>query len=340
MFKKIAVTAIVSATLLLGTSSSTQVEAANFKRAENLFSQRSVAVNFDRLSNQVQRCLEKYFNKFTQAHASKNNDQSGDNNKVQTPEKTEENQESSKQEEPEAAKPESKDPEAKQPDKEEAQPEKVEQPDKEEKQSEKAEQPDKEEKQSEKAEQPDKEEKQPEKAEQPDKEEKQPEKAEQPDKEEKQPETPAAQEPTENNQAPEQTNNGQAEQRSELNAFEQEVVELTNQERAKHGLSALEIDTKLSSVAREKSRDMASSGYFSHNSPNYGSPFDMIKQFGISYRTAGENIAKGQRSPQEVVNAWMNSEGHRANILNANYTHIGVGYVENGNHWTQMFIGK
>lgn len=65
----------------------------------------------------------------------------------------------------------------------------------------------------------------------------------------------------------------------------------------------------------------------------------MIKDFGLSYRTAGENIAYGQRTPQAVVNAWMNSNGHRANILNTSYTQIGVGYVSNGHHWTQMFIG-
>ncbi|MFC4025714.1 CAP domain-containing protein [Oceanobacillus longus] len=130
------------------------------------------------------------------------------------------------------------------------------------------------------------------------------------------------------------------EQSQQLNQFEQEVVELTNQERAKQGLSALQIDTELSKVAREKSNDMAVNNYFDHNSPTYGSPFDMMKSFGITYNTAGENIAQGQRTPAEVVEAWMNSEGHRANILNGNYTHIGVGYVEQGNHWTQQFIGK
>ena len=139
-----------------------------------------------------------------------------------------------------------------------------------------------------------------------------------------------------------QENEQQEEQQtnSTLNAFEQEVVELTNAERAKHGLSALQIDEALSKVAREKSRDMAANGYFSHQSPTYGSPFDMMKQYGVDYRTAGENIAKGQTTPEQVVNGWMNSEGHRANILNGNYTHIGVGYVEQGNHWTQQFIGK
>ena len=66
----------------------------------------------------------------------------------------------------------------------------------------------------------------------------------------------------------------------------------------------------------------------------------MMKKFGITYKSAGENIAMGQKTPKEVVQAWMNSEGHRANILNGSYTHIGVGYVANGNYWTQEFIGK
>ncbi|NKE07302.1 MULTISPECIES: CAP domain-containing protein [Mesobacillus] len=127
---------------------------------------------------------------------------------------------------------------------------------------------------------------------------------------------------------------------SAVSAYEQKVVELTNQERAKNGLKPLALDTELSKVAREKSRDMQSKGYFSHTSPTYGSPFDMMKKFGISYRSAGENIAMGQRTPEEVVNAWMNSSGHRANILNSSYTHIGVGHVATGNYWTQMFIGK
>lgn len=127
---------------------------------------------------------------------------------------------------------------------------------------------------------------------------------------------------------------------SALSAYEQKVVDLTNQERAKNGLAALKVDTELSKVAREKSLDMSKNGYFSHTSPTYGSPFDMMKQFGISYQYAGENIAMGQRTPEEVVQAWMNSEGHRKNILSANFNYIGVGYVESGNYWTQMFIGK
>lgn len=125
-----------------------------------------------------------------------------------------------------------------------------------------------------------------------------------------------------------------------LSAFEQQVVDLTNKEREKAGLKALKADTELSKVARAKSKDMADNGYFDHNSPTYGSPFDMMKSFGISYKTAGENIAQGQKTPEEVVEAWMNSQGHRENILNPDYTNIGVGYVENGNYWTQQFIGK
>lgn len=125
-----------------------------------------------------------------------------------------------------------------------------------------------------------------------------------------------------------------------LNAYEKQVVTLVNEERAKNGLGALKIDTALSKMARVKSNDMATHKYFDHTSPTYGSPFDMMKQFGITYQYAGENIAMGQQTPQEVMNAWMNSEGHRANILNKNFTHIGVGYVENGHYWTQEFIGK
>ena len=126
---------------------------------------------------------------------------------------------------------------------------------------------------------------------------------------------------------------------SDVTDFESEVVRLVNVERAKNGLSALTENWELSRVARYKSQDMHDRGYFSHTSPTYGSPFDMMKKFGISYRTAGENIAKGYATPQAVVNGWMNSEGHRANILNASFRQIGVGYVSSGNYWTQMFIG-
>lgn len=120
--------------------------------------------------------------------------------------------------------------------------------------------------------------------------------------------------------------------------FENEVIRLTNEIRAKNGLKPLTANWELSRVARYKSEDMQQNNYFSHTSPIYGSPFNMIKNFGVSYKSAGENIAKGQRTPEAVVNAWMNSSGHRANILNSSYTQIGVGYAKNGNYWTQMFI--
>ena len=121
--------------------------------------------------------------------------------------------------------------------------------------------------------------------------------------------------------------------------YEKEVVNLVNEIRKEYGLSELTLNTELSAVARTKSQDMKDKQYFSHTSPTYGSPFDMMKTFGISYRTAGENIAMGYRTPEAVVDGWMNSEGHRANILNSSYKEIGVGYVSSGNYWTQMFIG-
>lgn len=124
-----------------------------------------------------------------------------------------------------------------------------------------------------------------------------------------------------------------------VRTYEQEVVRLVNVERAKAGLPALTEDWQLSRVARYKSQDMRDKGYFSHQSPTYGSPYDMMRAFGISYRAAGENIAMGQRTPAAVVNAWMNSSGHRANILSKSFTKIGVGYVASGNYWTQMFTG-
>ncbi|MBQ9167614.1 MAG: SafA/ExsA family spore coat assembly protein [Oscillospiraceae bacterium] len=127
---------------------------------------------------------------------------------------------------------------------------------------------------------------------------------------------------------------------SKVTSYEQEVIRLVNEIRAENGLKALTYDWELGRVARFKSQDMKDNNYFSHNSPVYGTPFQMIKNFGISYRSAGENIARGYATPQAVVNGWMNSSGHRANILNAGYTRIGVGYVAEGNYWTQMFISK
>ena len=123
--------------------------------------------------------------------------------------------------------------------------------------------------------------------------------------------------------------------------IEEEVIRLVNEERKKAGLSPLTKNWEVSRVARIKSQDMIENNYFAHNSPVYGTPFQMLKSFGISYRYAGENIAKGQTSSQAVMNAWMNSSGHKANILNKNYTQIGVGLAKSQNgtyYWTQMFL--
>lgn len=124
---------------------------------------------------------------------------------------------------------------------------------------------------------------------------------------------------------------------------EQEILKLVNAERSKVGVKPLTLNWELSRVAKFKSEDMRDNKYFSHTSPTYGSPFDMIKSFGISYSAAGENIAAGQKTSDEVMKAWMNSSGHKANILNANYTQLGVGKATGGSYgtyWTQMFIKK
>lgn len=155
-----------------------------------------------------------------------------------------------------------------------------------------------------------------------------------------QPKQQKQQKQQQNTQTQQTAQTQQTEQATGISQFESKVIELTNVQRSRNGLPALQADTKLSGVAREKSNDMQTKNYFSHTSPTYGSPFDMMRDFGITYTAAGENIAQGQRSPDEVVQAWMNSEGHRKNILSGNFTHIGVGYSQTGNYWTQMFIRK
>nr|WP_028562386.1 CAP domain-containing protein [Paenibacillus pinihumi] len=120
-------------------------------------------------------------------------------------------------------------------------------------------------------------------------------------------------------------------------AFVQQVLDLVNQERSKAGLNSLSTDNKLDKVALDKAKDLYDNNYFDHQSPTYGSPFDMMKSYGVNYNTAGENIAKGQTSPQEVMSQWMNSPGHRANILNNTFKNIGIGYYNNT--WVQEFTG-
>lgn len=109
-----------------------------------------------------------------------------------------------------------------------------------------------------------------------------------------------------------------------------------------NGLSTLKVDMEVQRVARIKAQDMVNNNYFSHTSPTYGSPFDMLKSFGVSYKSAGENIA-GNSNNSAAVTAWMNSPGHRANILNGSYNYTGVGVINGskyGKIYVQMFLGK
>ncbi|WP_219825727.1 CAP domain-containing protein [Nonomuraea typhae] len=121
-------------------------------------------------------------------------------------------------------------------------------------------------------------------------------------------------------------------------AVEEEVVRLTNAERTAGGCKPLTHDPKLNAAARGHSNDMAAKNYFSHTSQDGRSPGDRIKAAGFSpISTWGENIAKGQPTAASVVKGWMNSPGHKANIMNCNFTLIGVGHDAKGPIWTQVF---
>lgn len=129
---------------------------------------------------------------------------------------------------------------------------------------------------------------------------------------------------------------------SNMNSDEKEVFDLINKQRTNNGLAALKNDSEVQRVTRIKAQDMVDNNYFSHTSPTYGSPFDMLKSFKISYKTAGENIA-GNSSNSSAVTAWMNSSGHKANILNSNFNYTGIGVVSSpkyGKMYVQLFIGK
>jgi len=160
-------------------------------------------------------------------------------------------------------------------------------------------------------------------------------------KEEK-PEVPVETPKEEKPEAPVETPQTPVDNPSGLRAEQARMFELVNQERAKAGLQALKWDAELARVADIKAQDMVQNNYFSHTSPTYGSPFDMMKNFGIKYRTAGENLA-GYNSVEGAHNGLMNSDGHRANILNSSFTHIGIGVQKSpryGYVFVQMFIGK
>lgn len=131
-------------------------------------------------------------------------------------------------------------------------------------------------------------------------------------------------------------------QTSSMNSDEKEVFDLINKQRTNNGLPALQNDSEVQRIARIKAQDMVDNNYFSHNSPTYGSPFDMLKSFKVSYKTAGENIAANS-SNSSAVTAWMNSSGHKANILNSSFNYTGIGVVSSpryGKMYVQMFIGK
>ena len=155
------------------------------------------------------------------------------------------------------------------------------------------------------------------------------------------PEQPKQPEQPEQPKQPEQPVNGGT--NNIVNAEELKMLDHINQERAKAGVAPLQMDTEVARVAQIKSQDMVDKNYFSHTSPTYGSPFDMMKSFGITYRAAGENIARNS-TMLKAHTSLMNSEGHRNNILSSNYTHIGIGIVKNqssaGITVTQMFIRK
>lgn len=157
--------------------------------------------------------------------------------------------------------------------------------------------------------------------------------------EESLPDTESPEEETPDNETSDnETPDNETPEDSTAHAYIKQVVDLVNAERAKEGLSPLTIDTKVQAAAQVRAVECEQS--FSHTRPNGTSFATALKEQNVTYRSAGENIAWGQRSPQEVVTAWMNSAGHRANIMNANFTTIGVGYYQNAkgvNYWCQLF---
>jgi len=126
-----------------------------------------------------------------------------------------------------------------------------------------------------------------------------------------------------------------------LSVLENEVIKLVNEEREKYGLPALVKNQELCRIARMKAYDMIENNYFAHNSPIYGSPFNMMEHEGLNFSSAAENIGMGQRTAAEIMKSWMDSPGHRANILSKTVTNIGVGAAKAANgtlYWSQLFI--
>ncbi|EAX48069.1 Allergen V5/Tpx-1 family protein [Thermosinus carboxydivorans Nor1] len=150
--------------------------------------------------------------------------------------------------------------------------------------------------------------------------------------------------PSANQTQPTQTKPTQSQPTSSASvaAEEQQAVALLNADRAKYGLPALKVNPQLTDLARRYAQDMINRGYFSHYNPEGQSPFDRMRAAGISYRYAGENLAINQNVASAEL-AFMNSPGHRANILSSNYTEVGIGVRHDANgsvYVVQEFIGK
>lgn len=150
------------------------------------------------------------------------------------------------------------------------------------------------------------------------------------------PDTPSTDDPGTQEPDTSVPDNGSSDE-TELSYAEQ-VAALVNEERAKAGLPALEMSTEITAAANVRAKEIKQS--FSHTRPDGSSFSTALKEQGVSYRGSGENIAWGQKSPEQVMKGWMNSEGHRANILNKNFKNIGVGYYQDANgvnYWVQLF---
>lgn len=129
---------------------------------------------------------------------------------------------------------------------------------------------------------------------------------------------------------------------SDVSEDEQTLLGLINKARKDVKVEEVALDKKLLTTARQKAKDMADNNYFSHESPTFGSPFDMMRQNGITFKTAGENIA-GNQTVEGAFKAWMKSEGHKKNILNSSFNYVGIGIVDSdtyGKILVQQFIGR
>lgn len=135
---------------------------------------------------------------------------------------------------------------------------------------------------------------------------------------------------------------GNASAASQVTDNEQTLFTLLNEDRTRYGLNVLVLDPELCRLARLKSQDMADNNYFAHLSPTYDNVRSMLSSFGVSYRFAGENIARS-RSVYHSNAAFLSSEGHRRNMLSSSFTHVGIGVVENGYGFvtvTEIFIRR